>query len=261
MPWNTLANNQTVSFTNLKDAVTNGYFVALTTIPTSQEQITKSDASTYASIDTSYGPYAAKSSNQLVVKSNLRPISYSYTIYYEEACFYDGFYIEGGAAYATAGCSNTLTITLYSPVSSFANGMKLFYDSACTNLWYGDTGGCGQYYKVIISSASYSFTYANQSSTVGSLTACASYYTYRLYGFGYSNSSDACTNQSFDSYSDVYAAEATLATVSRFYSDTSLITPVVGGSQWYAFTADGTSSPVYRAIVSNGGFLSSSGSC
>ena len=92
-------------------------------------------------------------------------------------------------------------------------------------------------------------------------TTTAGFYTYRLYGFGYGSAFDACSNQSIDSYSDVYAAEATLATVTRFYSDSSLITPVVGGSQWYAFTAGGTSTPVYRAIVDNGGFLSSSGSC
>ena len=71
MSWAGLATNQTVSFNNLQNAVTTGYFYALTTIPTSLEQITKSDASTYVSIDTAYAPYAAKSSNQLVVKSDL----------------------------------------------------------------------------------------------------------------------------------------------------------------------------------------------
>lgn len=172
MSWAAIASNQCVSFNNLQDAVTNGYFVALTGIPATQEQITKSDASTYVNIDTSYAPYAGKASNQLVVKSNLIPVSYAYTIYYEAACFYDGFYIEGGATSGNIACGNALTITLYSPVSSFANGMKLFYDSICSNFWYGDTGGCGQYYKVIVSGTSYSFTYADSSSTVGNLTAC-----------------------------------------------------------------------------------------
>lgn len=172
MSWVGIANNQTVSFNNLQDAVTNGYFIALAGIPVSTEQITKSDASTYVNLDTAYAPFAAKASNQLVVKSNLRPISYAYTIYYEEACYYDGFYIEGGAASGDIACGNTLTITLYSPSSSFVAGMKLFYDSACSNFWYGDTGGCGQYYKVIVAGTSYSFTYANSSSTVGNLTAC-----------------------------------------------------------------------------------------
>jgi hypothetical protein len=45
------------------------------------------------------------------------------------------------------------------------------------------------------------------------------------------------------------------------YSDTSLITGFVGGDQWYAFTKVGSPSPVYRAQMSNGGFLSNNGSC
>jgi hypothetical protein len=83
MSWLGIANNQTVSFDNLQDAVTTGYFYALASIPSSLEQITKVDASTYVSIDTAYAPYAAKTSNQLVVKSDLKPIfSYSGTFYY-----------------------------------------------------------------------------------------------------------------------------------------------------------------------------------
>lgn len=71
MSWAGLANNQCVSFNNLQDAVNNGFFTALASIPVSTEQITKTDASTYVNVDTSYGPYAAKASNQLVVKSDL----------------------------------------------------------------------------------------------------------------------------------------------------------------------------------------------
>lgn len=72
MPWNDLANNQTISFTNLKDAVDTGVLSPKTTVPVSNEQITKADADAYAYIDTLFGPYASKTSNQLVVKSNLR---------------------------------------------------------------------------------------------------------------------------------------------------------------------------------------------
>ena len=172
MSWAGLANNQTVSFSNLDDAIANGYFVLKAAFSDTLEQITKADADASVFLDTAYAPFAAKASNQLVVKSNLRPISYAYTIYYEEACYYDGFYIEGGAASAALACANTLTITLYSPVSSFANGMKLFYDAACSNPWYGDTGACGQYYKVIIAGNAYTFTYPNSGSTVQNLTIC-----------------------------------------------------------------------------------------
>jgi len=173
MSWVGIANNQTVSFNNLQDAVTNGYFVALAAIPVSTEQITKTDAATYANIDTTYGPYAAKASNQLVVKSNLIPISYAYTIYFYEYCYYDGFYVEGGSGTAAAACSNPNTITLYSPSSSFVAGMKLFYDAACSNPWYGDQGNCGDYYKVIISGTAYSFMYPDAGSTVSNINACA----------------------------------------------------------------------------------------
>jgi hypothetical protein len=71
MSWAGLATNQTVSFNNLQDAVTTGVFTAKTTIPVSAEQITKADANTYVNINTSFAPYAAKSSNQLVTKFDL----------------------------------------------------------------------------------------------------------------------------------------------------------------------------------------------
>lgn len=72
MSWASLANNRTVSFNNLQNAVNTNVFLIKTAIPVSTEQITKADADTYVYIDTSYGPYAAKSSNQLVVKSDLQ---------------------------------------------------------------------------------------------------------------------------------------------------------------------------------------------
>ena len=73
MSWAGIANNQCISFNNLQDAVTTGVFALKAAIPVSLEQITKTDADTYVYIDTAYGPYAAKASNQLVVKSNLQP--------------------------------------------------------------------------------------------------------------------------------------------------------------------------------------------
>lgn len=72
MPWSSLANNQTVSFTNLKDAVDTGVFIAKTTVPTSNEQVTKSDVDTYVWANTLYPAYSGKANNQLVVKSNLQ---------------------------------------------------------------------------------------------------------------------------------------------------------------------------------------------
>jgi hypothetical protein len=71
MSWASLANNQTISFNNLQDAVTTGVLSPKIAIPVSTEQITKDDANTYVWINTAFGPYASKASNQLVVKSNM----------------------------------------------------------------------------------------------------------------------------------------------------------------------------------------------
>jgi hypothetical protein len=47
--------------------------------------------------------------------------------------------------------------------------------------------------------------------------------------------------------------------VTRFYIDSSLITPVMGGDQWYAFKD--SINNVYRAQIANGGFVSNNGTC
>jgi hypothetical protein len=72
MSWNDLANNQTISFTNLKDAVDTRVLSQKFDITPSNEQITKLDAELLVHLDTSFSPYASKSFNQLIVKSNIR---------------------------------------------------------------------------------------------------------------------------------------------------------------------------------------------
>lgn len=76
MPWSSLANNQTVSFSNLQNAVNNGVFSLKATIPSpsSTEQITKSDANTYVYINPNKASFSAKSNNQLVVKQDLEAV-------------------------------------------------------------------------------------------------------------------------------------------------------------------------------------------
>ena len=71
MAYSDVANNQTVSLNNLKDAVASMIFLQLNTIPTGNKQVTKAEAAYYVNCSTSYAPYAAKTSNQLVVKSDL----------------------------------------------------------------------------------------------------------------------------------------------------------------------------------------------
>ena len=83
MAYSDLQLNQTLSFNNLQSGVTQGYFVAITAIPVSAKQITKAEASTYVNINTALPSYAAKASNQLVVRDNLQGVTdvFPYTIY------------------------------------------------------------------------------------------------------------------------------------------------------------------------------------
>jgi hypothetical protein len=83
MAYSDLQFNQTVSFNNLQSGVTQGYFVAKTSIPVSAKQITKAEANTYVNINTSLPSYADKASNQLVTRDNLQGATgvFPYTIY------------------------------------------------------------------------------------------------------------------------------------------------------------------------------------
>jgi hypothetical protein len=71
MSWAGIANNQTVSFTNLKDAVDTGVFIQKIAQVVSNEQITKTDAINYVWVNTQYAPFAALTSNQLPVKTDM----------------------------------------------------------------------------------------------------------------------------------------------------------------------------------------------
>ena len=172
MSWAGIASNQTVSFNNLQNAVSTGVFTQKNAIPASNEQITKADADYYVNINTSYGPYAAKASNQLVVKSDLQAAavtSYPFTIWYDQPCYWDGFFVEGGAPSDSDACAlNTNSIVLYGNAPTLANGMRLYYDSGLSNFWYGNQGGCGNWYRHNTDV----FTYLDSIATVQSLTPC-----------------------------------------------------------------------------------------
>ena len=72
MAYSDLANNQGVSFNSLISGVSQGYFDAKTTIPSSSQMATKSACNTYVTVDPYYPPFASKLNNQLVVKQDLR---------------------------------------------------------------------------------------------------------------------------------------------------------------------------------------------
>ena len=72
MSWAGLANNQTVSFSNLKDAVITNVFIAQFGFFSTLEQTTKNNINACIVVDGSFAPFAAKGNNQLVVKSDLK---------------------------------------------------------------------------------------------------------------------------------------------------------------------------------------------
>lgn len=121
MSWASIASNQCISFDNLQDAVTTGVFTLKNAIPSSLEQITKDDANYHVYIDTAYGPYASKASNQLVVKSNLQAITY-FALAYSTVDF-------------STACSTYPTTSNYyaSYGSTLQNGTILYTDTGLTN--------------------------------------------------------------------------------------------------------------------------------
>jgi photosystem II stability/assembly factor-like uncharacterized protein len=101
MAYSDLEFNQTISFNNLQSGVTQGFFTAKTTIPSSLKQITKTEANTYVNINTSLPTYAAKASNQLVTKEDLSGIT--------STSPYLMYGVAGTAAYKSTDGGNTFT--------------------------------------------------------------------------------------------------------------------------------------------------------
>lgn len=100
MPWSTLASNQAVSCNNLIDAVNSGIFVGKSSIPATNECITKDEANAYVFINTSKTSYAAKASNQLVVKNDLEAAN-------------NVQFVTTSGLYPVTGPSSTTTGNLY----------------------------------------------------------------------------------------------------------------------------------------------------
>lgn len=228
MSWASLANNRTVSFNNLQNAVNNGVFTQKQAIPPSNEQITKADANTYVNINTSYGPYAAKASNQLVVKSDLQAVitSFAHTIYYYTTCYYDGFYVERGASSADIACSsNAYSITLYSSDFALGNGSFLYYDSNLTNPWYSDeVCGTPGYFKV----DTYSFRYftLNEVWQIQDYTLCAGQTAYSFGGCGVGNSIAASCSDAASNPKTLYSECSTLSAGCSLFYNSNLTNPV-----------------------------------
>ena len=146
MSWAGIASNQTISFNNLQDAVTTGVFALKNTIPSSTEQITKADADYYVYIDTAYGPYASKASNQLVVKSNLQPPPTTTTTTTAPGCQQIFLYPNN-----VNPCDHFNTLTLFDTDNALFPTI-LYVSGGCGttpvvggNLWYSQGAGADSY--------------------------------------------------------------------------------------------------------------------
>lgn len=74
MSWASIASNQTISFTDLKDACTTGVFTEISTITASNQQVTKTDVQTYTDAIVASGITAT----QLPVKSDLISVEFNF---------------------------------------------------------------------------------------------------------------------------------------------------------------------------------------
>jgi len=140
MSWSGIATNQTVSCNNLQDAVNTGVLCLKSSIPVSEKQITKTEADAYVNLYPDYPSFAAKASNQLVVKSDL-PNMIGYSARYGDAAYrtFDGGYIwenispGGSIVIADVACSNTgnyVTILLENGYIYYSSN----YGSSWTNV-------------------------------------------------------------------------------------------------------------------------------
>ena len=250
MSWSGLADNQTISFNNLQDAVNTGYVYALTTIPTGLEQITKSDASTYVSIDTSYSPYASKSSDQLVVKSNIKPVfQYSGTFYYSNDTPY-----WAGWSTNTDACNNYstgLSATVYWN-GSLGIGTLVFIPNCSLDLsslpYYSIYDGTTVYWVTFIDEY-YDPTTGNCTYSITNIGSCLTCQTIFLYP---ANTSPCDHFGSFTQFDTDNALAPTILYVSGGCGTT----PVVGGNLWYS---QGPGSDSYQ--VDNSGNIISTFLC
>lgn len=228
MSWAGIDSNQCVSLNNLQDAVNNSVFTLKNAIPAGTKQITKAEAANYVNIDINYAPYSAKSSNQLVVKSNLQactPLAYSYSVYYsydDGPGFYAGYTTSNGACDAT-----TPVVTVYSSSSTITAGAALYFDPCGYDAFTGCSySGNYPYFKIgdnYVTFEEFSVEYTVTGNVIRSVGTCGPvYYTYTVRLSN--NIGTICTDPSVT----VYSSSVLLTDGDYIYYDTALTNPVTG---------------------------------
>ncbi|MBI2283320.1 MAG: hypothetical protein HYU71_06405 [Bacteroidetes bacterium] len=132
--WAGLASNQTVSWDNANNAVTNGYFAARGVAGTGSKQITKSEALTYYWINPRNATLWDKANSQLVVKQDITAgdvLNASGTLYFSSQA---GHTTYGWANPCAVGTTGSATVYYQSPL---AVSSKL-YGSASYGLFLSD---------------------------------------------------------------------------------------------------------------------------
>lgn len=141
MGWNDIANNQAVTSSNLQNAVDIGKFTALTTFASSNNCVTKAEAISWVNCWQGYSPLAAKSSDQLVVKSDLVTTTTTSTTTTTTttsttttttsgilAVINMGYIYDAGDIYFQVGVSSGTT----SDNISFSGTMRVYTNGTCT---------------------------------------------------------------------------------------------------------------------------------
>lgn len=237
MSFASLGQYQTVSFSNLSNAVTNGVFQLVSSITSTNEQITKSDASTYVNINTTITSYSSKSSNQLVVKRDLVPnFQYSGTLYYVSGS--DPMIGWSTSNNACSNYSGNLTRTAY------WNGTLGVGTTVFTNA--NTIDGTNKYF-VVYDGSNYQAieltTYITIISQypggsiwgyyVNSITTCVVSYAFNFDSTSYSLAADACIFYSTNF--TVYADTSSGISVTRFFTDSGLTSPFSGNGNYYSW--------------------------
>jgi hypothetical protein len=254
MSWAGIAANQCVSRNNLQDAVTTGVFTLKNTIPAGTKQITKNEAEYYVNLNTAYSPFAAKSNNQLVVKSNLQActnLPYSYTLYY--------FYDDGDPTMWIAGFSNTTdacdavseSLTVYSSSSSIVIGTYLYVDS-CGNipLTALTSGETYKYYKIGTNYITFG-NYDGMTDAIDSIGACS----VTAYSYNVRLDETSISNVCFQPFTTIYSSNPEFTEGITLYFDSGL-TSVVTGYMYVSFLG---TSEIFDLNIGTGVVLANTG--
>jgi hypothetical protein len=86
------------------------------------------------------------------------------------------------------------------------------------------------------------------------------FYTYYI-GQSNSSSAPACSNFDVEPQTEVYADTNSPLGVTRFYTDTNLITPFIGSGNWYAWRLGFSGPATHSGQVSSGGFVTNTTTC